>query len=322
MLAPPSLPRDALSLPSPYSVEEAPISTLSRLEAFVASGPVLTDGAWGTEMLVRGLTMDELPDLWNLSHPERVEDVARAYVDAGSRVILTNTFRANRFVLERHSAKADVAAVNQAGVAASRRAAGGRALVFASLGPSGKLLMTGETDESELLAVFMEQARALAECGPDAIVVETMVDLDEAKLAVRAVKQTGLPVAACMVFDSGRNKDRTMTGATPEQAAEVLSAAGADAVGANCGNGIEGYVEVCRRIAAATDLPVWIKPNAGLPELQGGKAVYRSTPGEFASHVPQLVDAGARFIGGCCGTNPEFIRAVGRTLAAQSRGRA
>lgn len=286
-----------------------------RIEELVAAGPVLTDGAWGTEMQARGLTPDELPDLWNLSHPDRVEAVARAYVEAGSRVILTNTFRANRLVLQRHAEHADVAAVNRAGVEASRRAAGDRALVFASLGPSGKLLLTAETTEAELSEIFREQARALAAAGADAIVIETMSDLAEAKLAVQAARATGLPVVACMVFDSGKNKDRTMMGTTPEQAAEELTAAGVDAVGANCGNGIEGYVPVCRRMAAATSLPVWIKPNAGLPEIEGGKVVYRTTPAEFASHVPALLEAGAGFVGGCCGTNPDFIRAAGQALA-------
>jgi methionine synthase I (cobalamin-dependent) len=286
-----------------------------QIEELVAGGPVLVDGGWGTEMQARGLTANELPDLWNLSHPDRVEAVARAYVEAGSRIILTNTFQANRLVLQRHTENPDVAAINSAGVEASLRAAAGKAQVFASLGPSGKLLLTGETTEDELSAVFGEQARAIAEAGADAIVVETMSDLAEAKLAVQAVRATGLPVVACMVFDSGKNKDRTMMGTTPEQAAEELTAAGADAVGANCGNGIAGYVPVCRRIAAATSLPVWIKPNAGLPEIENGKAVYRTTPEEFASHVPALLEAGARFVGGCCGTNPDFIRATARVLA-------
>lgn len=286
----------------------------SLIDELVAKGPVLTDGAWGTEMQARGLQFDQLPDLWNLSHPEQVEQVARSYVEAGSQVILTNTFRANRFALERRGDAAKVTEINRAGVAASRRAAGGRARVFASIGPSGKLLVMGETDEEELLAAFREQAEALAAAGADAIVVETMADLAEAKLALRAAKATGLPVVACMVFDSGARKDRTMMGVTPERAAEELAAAGADVVGANCGNGIEGYIPVCQRLAAATDVPIWIKPNAGSPELVGGKAVYNTTPEQFASHVPRLVDAGARFVGGCCGTNPVFIAAVRITM--------
>jgi len=204
------------------------------------TGIILTDGAWGTQMQERGLGPDELPDLWNLTHPERVEEVARLYVQAGSQVILTNTFRANRIVVSSRDPGVDVAAINRAGVEISRRAAAGKARVFASIGPSGKLLMTGDVTEEELRSAFAEQARALAEAGADAIVIETMSDLAEAKIALEAAKATGLMTVTCMVYDSGKNKDRTMMGVTPEQAAEELGAAGADVIGANCGNGIAG----------------------------------------------------------------------------------
>ncbi len=280
------------------------------------TGIILTDGAWGTQMQERGLGPDELPDLWNLTHPERVEEVARLYVQAGSQVILTNTFRANRIVVSSRDPGVDVAAINRAGVEISRRAAAGKARVFASIGPSGKLLMTGDVTEEELRSAFAEQARALAEAGADAIVIETMSDLAEAKIALEAAKATGLMTVTCMVYDSGKNKDRTMMGVTPEQAAEELGAAGADVIGANCGNGIAGYIPVCERLHAATRLPVWIKPNAGLPRMADGKVVYDTTPGEFASFVPRLVEAGATYIGGCCGTSPEFIKAVKAALAA------
>ena len=141
-----------------------------------------------------------------------------------------------------------------------------------------------------------------------------MSDLAEAQLAIEAAKATGLPVVACMTFDSGPKRDRTMMGVTPEQAAEKLAAAGADVIGANCGQGIEGFHEICRRLAAATDRPIWIKANAGLPQLVDGQAIYTMSPQRFALHVPALVDAGARFIGGCCGTTPLFIRAMYEAL--------
>ena len=276
---------------------------------------ILTDGAWGTQMQERGLGPDELPDSWNLTHPERVEEVARLYVDAGSQVILTNTFRANRFVIASRDPKTDVTAINRAGVEISRHAAGDQARVFASIGPSGKLLMMGDVTEDQLLAAFSEQAEALADAKADAIVIETMSDLAEARIALAAAKATGLMSVACMVYDSGKNKDRTMMGVTPEQAAEELTAAGADVIGANCGNGIAGYVPVCERLHAATGLPIWIKPNAGLPRMADGKVVYDTTPGEFASFAPKLVAAGATYVGGCCGTSPEFIREVKAALA-------
>ena len=280
----------------------------------LAAGPVVADGAWGTELQTRGLTTGELPDGWNLTHADCVAEVAQAYVAAGSRVILTNTFGANRVRLAGHALADQVVEINRRGVQISRRAAADRACVFASLGPSGKMLMTGETTEDELAAAFAEQARALAEGGAEAIVIETMSDLAEAKLALAAAKATGLPVVACMVFDAGKDKDRTMMGATPERVARELTDAGADVIGANCGVGIERYVPVCRRLKAATDRPVWIKANAGLPAMVDGQIIYQTTPEMFASHVPELVQAGASFIGGCCGTSPAFIRAVKQRL--------
>ncbi len=280
------------------------------VDELVARGPVLTDGAWGTQMLARGLPPRQLPDVWNLTDPEQVEAVARSYVDAGSQVVLTNTFQANRFAL----GDADVAAVNRAGVEISRRAAGDRARVFASMGPSNKMLVTGEVDEAQLRDAFTEQATALAGAGCDGIVIETMSDLTEALIALAAARATGLPVVACMTFDTGKKKDRTMMGVTPGQAAEALASAGADVVGANCGTGIDTVVPICAALSAATDRPVWIKANAGMPDLVDGEVVYRMTPETFADHVDDLLTAGADFVGGCCGTDPEFIAAIARRL--------
>ncbi len=285
------------------------------LHELVARGPVVTDGAWGTELQARGLDSGEFPDLWNLTHPDRVREVARAYVEAGSQVILTNTFGANRLRLRETALGNRVADLNRAGVEISRAAAAGRAKVFASIGPSGKMLISGETTEDELRVAFEEQAIALAAAGADALVIETMADLAEAAIAVRAAKSTGLPVVACMVFDSGRQKDRTMMGATPEQAAAALAGAGADVIGANCGQGIAGFHVICQRLKAATQLPIWIKANAGLPQMVDGRPHYTTTPEEFAGHVPELLRHGARFIGGCCGSNPAFIKAVGAVIS-------
>lgn len=282
----------------------------SLIETLLAEAPVLTDGAWGTQLQARGLEPAEIPDAWNLAHPERVGEVARAYVDAGSRVILTNTFRANRIALERHAERKRVGEINRAGVEISRRAARGRALVFASIGPSGKTLFTGQVGEAELVAAFGEQARALAEAGADALVIETMADLVEARIAVEAARATGLPVVACMVFDSGKNRDRTMMGVAPGAAARELARVGADVIGANCGVGPEQSVPICQALAGATERPIWIKPNAGLPELLDGEIVYRTGAEEFAAYLPRWIEAGARFVGGCCGTSPEFVRAL------------
>ena len=286
----------------------------SLIEKLVARGPVITDGAWGTELQARGLALGEFPDAWNLLHPERVTEVARAYVEAGSQVILTNTFGANRVRLADAGLADKAVELNRAGVEISRRAAAGRALVFASIGPSGKLLVNEDVSAGELRDAFLEQAEALAAAGADALVIETMCDAEEALLAVSAARTTGLPVVACMVFDSGKDRDRTMMGLTPEQAAQDLAAAGADVIGANCGQGITGFPALCRRLRAATDRPIWLKPNAGLPEMVNGRARYRATPEEFAEVAQQLISLGASFIGGCCGTRPDFIRALTQKL--------
>lgn len=282
-------------------------------------GPVITDGAWGTQLQARGLDIGEFPDLWNLTHPERVEAVARAYVEAGSRVILTNTFGANRLRLAEAGLADKVVEINRRGAEISSQAAAGRARVFASIGPSGKMLVSGEITTEDLRAAFEEQAQGLAAGGADALLIETMADLEEATIAVTAARTTGLPVVATMVFDSGRDKDRTMMGITPEQAAQGLAAAGAEVIGSNCGQGIAGFVNICRRMRAATDRPVWIKANAGLPELIDGRTAYRATPESFTSHVPALLAAGASFIGGCCGTSPAFIREITAAVSKPER---
>ena len=286
------------------------------IEEFMRRTPVVTDGAWGTQLQARGLQLGDSAECWSVDHPEKVEEVARAYVEAGSEIVLTNTFGANRLALEKHGLGDRALEINRAGAEISRRAAGDEAKVFASIGPSGKMLMMDEVSVEELETAFAEQAQALADGGADGLVVETMTDADEAKIAIAAAAKTGLPVVGCMVFDSGPNKSRTIMGLTPEDAATALEGAGAEVIGANCGQGIEGFLPVCRRLCAATRRPVWIKANAGLPEMLHGEVVYRTGPEEFVTHVPALIEAGASFVGGCCGTSPDFIRAVVADLEA------
>lgn len=284
------------------------------LEQLLKTQPIITDGAWGTQIQVLGLPAGACPDSWNIENPGAIEQVARSYVEVGSQVILTNTFGASRVMLERHSLSDKAAAINRSGAEISCRAAGDKARVFGSIGPTGKLCFTGEIAEADLFSAFEEQAMALAEGGVQGIVIETMSELDEAKIALRAAKKTGLPVVVSMVYDSGKELDRTMMGTTPEEAAHVLAEEGADVIGANCGMGIEFFLAVSKRLRAATSLPVWIKPNAGLPEVVGGKVVYHAQPEGFAGHASAIVAAGIQFIGGCCGTNPAFIRELARSL--------
>lgn len=283
----------------------------NQIAQWLSNGPLVLDGGWGTQLQLRGLPLGEHPDLWNLTHPEKVEEVASAYVEAGSDIILTNTFGANRFLLDRHQAADKVAEVNKRGVEISKKAAsaaGRRVLVFASMGPTGVLLMMGKETPESLYDAFKVQADAIAEAGADGIVVETMSDLAELKAAVEAAKTTGLPVAASMTFDSGKNKDRTMMGATPEQAVKTMTEAGADIIGSNCGQGIDGFLQICQRYRAVSDLPIWMKGNAGLPQMEGEKVVYHQSPDAFAAVAAKILEAGASFIGGCCGTTPDYIR--------------
>ena len=281
---------------------------MNRLRKTLSGGLLITDGAWGTQLQQRGLLPGTIPDSWNLTHPECVEAVARAYAEAGSQIILTNTFRANSIAMH-DCTDVDLDAINRAGVALSRRGAG-QALVFASMGPTGKMLLSGEVTPEQASVAFAAQACSQAAAGADALLIETMSDIEEARLAIQAARLTGLPVLASFAFDSGKNKDRTMMGATPEAVAKAMTEAGADAVGANCGVGVELAVAICQRLRAACDLPVWIKPNAGLPTMEGEAIHYATTADYFASHYAALRDAGADFLGACCGSTPEFIRAL------------
>jgi len=270
--------------------------------------PVILDGAWGSLLQQRGLSMSTAPESWNLTPPDQVRQIAKAYVQAGSQIILTNTFGGNRISLDRHGLAGKAAAVNRTGAELSKQAAGSDALVFGSIGPTGVMLMMGEVTAAQMGEAFAEQAKALKEGGADGLVIETMSDLEEAVIATRAAVKTGLPVVSCMVYDSGPQNDHTMMGVTPAQAAAALEDAGAWAVGANCGRGPDEFLPLCHAFRTATNLPLWMKPNAGLPEIENGKTVYRMTPEVFAGLVrPLWEQGGATFVGGCCGTDPEFI---------------
>lgn len=282
--------------------------------------PVLcTDGAWGTELMKLGGEAGETKDIWNLTAPDKVLQVARAYVEAGASIVLTNTFSSNRYALALHALEGRSAEITRAGAEISRRAADDRAYVFGSIGPTGKMVSLGELSTEEAEEAFREQATALEEGGVDAIVIETQTDLEEAGAALRAcLSATRLPVGVSFTFEKA---NRTIMGVTVEQAHQLARAAGASFVGANCGVGIEAYVPVARLFAdCGGELPIWIKGNAGIPQRgPDGTTVYTATPEDFAAAVPPLLEAGARFIGGCCGSTPEHIRAIVRALAAAGR---
>ncbi len=286
------------------------------LREFAATVRVI-DGAWGTELQKRGLGPGAAPELWNVENAEAVEAVAAGYVEAGSEIILTNTFGANRFILDSHGAGDRAAELAEAGAAISRRAAGDAARVFASIGPSGKIVMMGDVPAEELSAAFAEAAGAVERGGADAIVLETFNELEEAEIALRAVRSAcSLPVVVSMTFASGPQGTASMMGNSPADLAAIAESEGAAGVGANCGCGPDNYVKVARLFEAATDLPIWIKSNAGLPEFVDGVTTFPMGPEEFASFAPKLIAAGADFLGGCCGTTPDHIRALADAVHA------
>ena len=279
-------------------------------ERLKAKGLLVADGGWGTELARRGLEAGRAPELWNLERPDEVRAVASGYVAAGADIILTNTFGGSPLKLAKFGQEDKAEEINRRGVELSLEAAEGRALVFASVGPSGEFMAPlGTVSEEEMVEQFARQAKALADAGADGVVIETMTDLGEARAALQAVRETAaLPAVVSMTFDSGPRGFATMMGVRPDQAAEELEAAGADIVGANCGSGIAEMVQIARLMHEGTSLPLWCKPNAGMPELVDGRTVYRQTPQEMVKHLAHLVEAGACIIGGCCGTTAEHVR--------------
>ncbi|RKY73605.1 MAG: 5-methyltetrahydrofolate--homocysteine methyltransferase [Candidatus Latescibacterota bacterium] len=278
--------------------------------------PAFLDGAMGTELIKRGLRLGDPPELWNLEGPEKVLEVQRAYVEAGAQVLLTNTFGGNRLKLRRAGMEEKLEEVNRRAVEIAKEASGGRALVAGNLGPTGEFVEPyGTSSEEDFYRAFVEQAEVLASSGVDLFVIETMSDLKEVGAAVRACREFGLPVAASMSFEPAGGGFRTMMGVKPQDAARALEEAGADMVGTNCG-GIspEEMAQVVAEMGSATQRPIFAEPNAGRPELVDGRAVYKLSPEEFVEGMRKVAEAGAKLLGGCCGTTPEHIRLLVRKL--------
>lgn len=282
----------------------------SKLKNLLAHSPVIIDGGWGTQLQKNGLAPGACSDEWNLSHPEIVRSIAADYVRAGSKIILTNTFGANRILLAKYGLESKTAKIVSKGVELSLEGADSQAFVFTSIGPTGKLVSMGEISVPDIEDVFKEQIFAAVETGAEGIVIETMSDIEEAATAAHIAVQTGLPVVTTMVFNSGKNKDKTMMGVTIEDALLRLTDEGIDVFGANCGLGIEEYLPLYERIRSLTDLPLWIKPNAGMPTLVDGKATYTMQSDQFAGIARSFPLRGDVFFGGCCGTTPAFISAL------------
>jgi 5-methyltetrahydrofolate--homocysteine methyltransferase len=281
---------------------------------------LLADGAWGTEFFKRGLMQGCPPDEWNLTHPEIVREITREYIEAGADIVLTNTFGSNRLRLEAHGLAMHAEKINRIAAGLGREMAGSAAIVAGDIGPSGRMLALGEATPAELYDAFAAQAGALAEGGVDWLVVESMTDVEEMAIAVRAaVERTRLPVVACMTYNRTPRGFRTMMGNLPEVCVKRAEEAGASLIGANCGSGIEDYVPLAPLLRELTALPLWVKANAGVPRIVGGKVAYPLNAEQYASFVPALVAHGVDVNGGCCGTDPGFIREVGRTLAGRRK---
>lgn len=274
---------------------------------------LVSDGAWGTFLQQKGLRPGECPELWNVTRRADVLAIARSYVEAGADLIETNSFGGSRFKLEKYGLGDRVTELNRAAAAISREAAGDRVLVLGSVGPTGKMLIMEEVTAEEMYDAFREQALALEAGGADAIIVETMTDLEEAVLAVRAAREnTGLEVICTMTFDRLVTADfRTMMGISPAEMVQPLLDAGASILGTNCGNGMAGMIPVVEEIRRThPTVPILVHANAGMPAYREGHTVFPESPEEMASHVKALYQAGACIIGGCCGTTPQHIVAI------------
>ncbi len=280
---------------------------------------LLVDGAMGTMLMDSGLEPGQCPESLNLSQPERLKHIAEVYLAAGADILETNTFGASPLKLSPYGLERETEAINLAAVNAVREVAGSRAYVAASCGPSGKLPTPyGDTEPDDIYRSFLRQMQCLVGAGVDAILVETMIDLSEACLAVRAAKEAcpEIPVIASLTFDATPRGFYTIMGVSIEQAARELCGVGACAVGSNCGSGIESMVAIAEAFRKCTDLPLIIQSNAGLPDTSGGALVYDETAEYMAAKIPVLLDAGASILGGCCGTTPTHIRAYRATIDA------
>ena len=288
----------------------------------ILSGEILvSDGAWGTMLHSKGLKMGECPERWNMERRADVLDVAKSYVAAGSDMIETNSFGGSKYKLEYYGLGNGAFEVNKTAAEISREAAGDKVYVLGSVGPTGKMLLTGDVTEEELYKCFMEQSMALEAGGADAIVLETMFDLEEAKSAIKAAKEnTKCEIMCTMTFDASETGFHTMMGTTPEAAAESLIEAGADIIGSNCGNGVENMVGIVKQMRAVDGkIPILVQANAGLPMVIDGKTIFPESPDEMAKWINPLIDAGANIVGGCCGTTPEHIRKIIEAVRSRSR---
>ena len=289
------------------------------LERLAAGDTLIFDGATGTYLQQHGLEPGGSPELMNADSPDVVRGMAKTYFDAGSDIVLTNSFGGNRFILAKYGAAERLTELNRLAAEHARSAAPPGRYVAGSIGPTGEFIEPlGNVTEDELYETFTQMSKAFEAGGADVVMIETQLGLEEAALAVRAAKDnTGLVVMATMVFDKGPRGYFTMFGVTPEQAVEGLQEAGADIVGTNCGSGIEKMVEIATRMREATDGYLVVQSNAGLPEIRQGEICYPESPEFMAEHYRKLADLPINILGGCCGTTAGHIRALVQSVKGE-----
>ena len=283
--------------------------TKKEFREFVNKGPIILDGATGTNLMAAGMPIGVCPEAWILEHKEVLLNLQRGYVEAGTNIVYAPTFTGNRIKLEEYGLADRITEINTELVRLSREAVGDKALVAGDMTMTGQQLFPlGELMFEELVEVYKEQASILDKAGADLFVVETMMSLQECRAAVLAIKEVSdKPVMVTLTY----NEDgRTLYGTPPEAAVVALQSLGVDVIGINCSTGPMEMIEPVKIMAEYATIPILAKPNAGLPELVDGETVYRMTPEEFAEAGAALVEAGAAIVGGCCGTTPEHIAAL------------
>jgi 5-methyltetrahydrofolate--homocysteine methyltransferase len=281
------------------------------IERLMAGETLVSDGAMSTQLQMFGLSSGDCPEEWNVTHPEAVASVYRSYIESGSDLISTNTFGGNPLKLDRYGVASRTEELNEAGIRLAKQEAAGRALVIASIGPTGHLIEPlGELSADDAHAAFKRQVEAAAAAGADAILFETFFDLTEIEQGIKAAVPTGLPVICTMTFDTA---GRTVMGLDAARAAQALLDLGANVVGSNCGVGPDAMLAVVETMAKSGAY-IMAQPNAGLPHVDAGETTYDITPETMAGYAVQFVSAGARIVGGCCGSTPEHIAAIAKAV--------
>lgn len=285
------------------------------LDALQSGRVLVIDGATGTNLQRRGLPVGMPSDIWVMDNPAGVRQLYQDFLEAGSDVLLTNTFGSSRLHLGHAGLQDRFEATNRQAVELLRQVIGDRRVIAAgSMGPLGEMVDPyGPLAQSAAELEYAAQARLLAEAGVDVLMIETQFDINEAQAAVRGARSvTDLPVVCSFSYDRGK---RTMMGVKPAQMVEALAPLGLAAVGINCGQSLEANLQALGELRSATDLPIWFKPNAGLPRTDAEGALhYDVTPEQMAAQVPQWIAAGARLVGGCCGTSPQHLRAIAQAV--------